>query len=286
MKSKKFNIIGIGELLWDVLPDGKELGGAPANFTYHTNFFGANSTIISALGNDGQGEEICSLLKERNLKYSINTVNYPTGWVSVKLNNGIPKYIIHENVAWDFIELKEEVIHVLEKADAICFGTLSQRSEVAFKTIHRAINLVPKTALKILDVNLRQSYYAKNIIEESLKCANVVKLNDEELVVLSTMFNLANSQDEACKQLLNQFNLKLLALTKGSEGSVLFTQREISRYPTPKVKVVDTIGAGDSFTAVMVMGLLSGKGLKQIHKEASEHAAKVCMHKGATPRLN
>ncbi|MDD3721767.1 MAG: carbohydrate kinase [Lutibacter sp.] len=286
MKSKKFNIIGIGELLWDMLPNGKELGGAPANFAYHTNFFDANSTIISALGNDENGKEIYSLLNERNLKYSINTVNYPTGWVSVKLNNGIPEYIIHENVAWDFISLKDEIIPVLQKADAICFGTLSQRSEVAFKTIHRAINLVPKMALKILDVNLRQSYYTKKILEESLKCANVVKLNDEERVVLSEMFRLSTAQDEACKQLLNKFNLKLLALTKGIEGSVLYTSNEISSYPTPKVAVVDTIGAGDSFTASMVVGLLSGKPLKQIHKEASQHAAKVCMYKGATPKLN
>lgn len=285
MKTKKFSVIGIGELLWDMLPDGKELGGAPANFAYHVNFFGANSTIISALGNDESGEEIYCLLKKRNLKYSINIVNYPTGWVSVKLDKGIPNYVIHENVAWDFIALKDDVIPVLQKADAICFGTLSQRSKVSFETIQEAIKLVPKTALKVLDINLRQSFYTKNIIEASLKCANVLKLNDEELLVLSEMFHLPNKEDEACKQILNQFNLKLLALTKGSEGSILYTPTEISNYPTPKVKVVDTIGAGDSFTAAMVMGFLSGKQLKQIHKEASEHAAKVCASKGATPKI-
>lgn len=285
MKTKKFSIIGIGELLWDMLPGGKELGGAPANFAYHANFFGANSTIISALGNDENGEEIELLLKENKLKYSINTVHYPTGWVSVKLNNGIPNYVIHENVAWDFIALKDEVIPVLQKADAICFGTLSQRSKVSFDSIHEAIKLVPKTALKVLDINLRQSFYTKDIVEASLKCANVVKLNDEELMVLSGMFHLPSNVDEACKQLLNQFNLKLLAFTKGAEGSILYAQNETSNYPTPKVKVVDTIGAGDSFTAAMVMGLLNGKQLKQIHKEASEHAAKVCTYKGATPKL-
>lgn len=285
MKTKKFSVIGIGELLWDMLPDGKELGGAPANFAYHANFFGANSTIISALGNDESGKEIRDLLKKRNLEYSINIVNYPTGWVSVKLDKGIPNYVIHENVAWDFIALKEEVIPVLQKADAICFGTLSQRSEESFETIQEAIKLVPKTALKVLDINLRQSYYTKNIIEASLKCANVVKLNDEELVILSEMFHLSTGQDEACRQLLNQFNLKLLTLTKGGEGSVLYMPNEISSYPTPKVTVVDTIGAGDSFTAAMVMGLLNGKPLKQIHKEASEHAAKVCASKGATPKI-
>lgn len=285
MKTKKFSVIGIGELLWDMLPDGKELGGAPANFAYHANFFGANATIISALGNDESGEEIYGLLKKRNLEYSINIVNYPTGWVSVKLDKGIPNYVIHENVAWDFIALKDAVIPVLQKADAICFGTLSQRSKVSFETIQEAIKLVSKTALKVLDINLRQSFYTKNIIDASLKCANVVKLNDEELVILSKMFHLPTGQDEACRQLLNQLNLKLLALTKGSEGSVLYTPNEISSYPTPKVTVVDTIGAGDSFTAAMVMGLLNEKPLKQIHNEAIEHAAKVCASKGATPKI-
>lgn len=285
MKSKKFNVIGIGELLWDVLPDGKELGGAPANFAYHANFFGANATIISALGNDENGEEIRSLLKERNLKYVINTVNYPTGSVSVKLNKGIPNYLIHENVAWDFMVLNEEAISALKKADAICFGTLSQRSKVSFETIQEALKLVPETALKVFDVNLRQSYYTEEMIKTSLKFANVVKLNEEELVVLSEMFHLSTKEDEACKQLLNQFDLKLLALTKGSEGSVLCTVNEISSYPTPKVKVIDTIGAGDSFTAALVVGFLSGKQLKQIHKEAAEHAAKVCAAKGATPKM-
>ncbi|MDO9137075.1 MAG: carbohydrate kinase [Lutibacter sp.] len=285
MKIKKFNIIGIGELLWDMLPDGKELGGAPANFAYHANFFGANSTIISALGNDQNGNEIELLLKENKLKYSINKVHNPTGRVSVKLDNGIPNYVIHENVAWDFIALKDEVIPVLEKADAICFGTLSQRSKVSFHTIHEAIKLVPKTALKVLDINLRESYYTKDLIEASLKCANVVKLNDEELMVLSEMFHLPSNVNEACKQLLEQYSLKLLAFTKGAEGSILYAKNETSNYPTPKVKVLDTIGAGDSFTAAMVMGLLKGKPLKEIHKEASEHAAKVCTYKGATPRF-
>lgn len=283
MIRKKFNVVGIGELLWDVLPDSKELGGAPANFTYHANYLGANSTIISAVGDDELGEEILLLLKERNLKYTINIVEYPTGEVSVQLDNGIPNYVIHENVAWDFIKLKKEAISILKKADAICFGTLSQRSKESFKTIQKALNLVPATALKIFDVNFRQSYYSKNIIENSIKYANVLKLNDEELIILSNMFNLPNSQDEACKKLFNLFDLKLLALTNGLKGSVLFNQKEISRYSVPKVVVVDTIGAGDSFTAALVVGMLKGKSLEQIHKDANEHAAKVCMYRGATP---
>jgi len=283
MRNSTFNVIGIGELLWDLLPDGKELGGAPANFVYHTNYFGANSFLISAIGNDNYGEEIISILKKRNVNYAINKVEYPTGTVSVALKNGIPSYKIHENVAWDYITLKEEAIPVLEKADAICFGTLSQRSKTSLKSIEKAISLVPKTALKVFDINLRSFYYTKEIIEASLKSANVLKLNDEELIILTEMFNLKGDQEKGCKQLLNKFNLKFLALTNGSKGSMLFNKNEISRLSVPKIKVVDTIGAGDSFTAAMVMGILNKKPLIKIHKEAVLHAAKVCSNKGATP---
>ncbi|MDP3314407.1 carbohydrate kinase [Lutibacter sp.] len=285
MTNKKFNIVGIGELLWDMLPDGKELGGAPANFSYHCNYFGANSIIISALGNDEHGEEISSILKEKKLNYSINYVEKPTGFVSVKLANGIPSYHIHENVAWDFIELKNDGIEALKIADAICFGSLSQRSKTSYKAIHNALSTVPEAALKVFDINLRQSYFNKKLIEDSLKYANVLKLNDEELIVLRKMFDLKNTEDEACMQLLNQFNLKLVALTNGSKGSILYTKNEISQLSVPKVKVIDTIGAGDSFTAAMIMGMLSEKPLKQTHLAATEHASKVCMYKGGTPIL-
>jgi len=285
MKSKKFNIIGIGELLWDMLPTGKELGGAPVNFVYHTSYFGANSTIISAVGNDKLGEELCSVLDRKKIEFSINTVDKPTGTVSVKLNNGIPSYIIHENVAWDFIQLKKEFIEALKNADAICFGTLAQRSKESYNTINQAIKLVPNTALKVFDINFREPFYNQEIIESSLKLANVFKLNDEELIILSTMFNLKGTQEELCKQLMNLFSLKFLALTNGSKGSLLFTASEISKLSVPKIKVVDTVGAGDSFTAAMIIGLLNKKPLKIIHEQAVAHAAKVCLSKGATPNF-
>jgi len=283
MKNKTFTVIGVGELLWDVLPNGKELGGAPANFCYHTSYFGANSFLISALGNDVYGREIISILKKRNTNYAINTVKYPTGIVSVKLKKGIPTYKIHENVAWDFIQLKNEAIPVLKNADAICYGTLSQRSETSLKTIQKAISLVPKTALKVFDINLRASYYTKEIIEDTLKCSNVLKLNDEELIVLTKMFDLNEDQEKSCKQLLNKFDLKLVALTNGSKGSILFTNNEISRCSVPKIKIIDTIGAGDSFTAALIMGILNEKTLKETHETAVKHAAKICSSKGATP---
>jgi fructokinase len=285
MKNSTFTVIGIGEILWDMLPDGKEVGGAPANFAYHTQYFGANSWVISAIGNDKLGKEIIEILKKRNINYAINKVNYPTGTVSVKLKEGIPFYDIHENVAWDFITLNKAAISELEKADAICFGTLSQRSITSLKTIKKALNLVPESALKVLDINLRALYYSKEIIEDSLKAANVLKLNDEELIVLTKMFNLKRNQENSCQELLNKFNLKYLALTNGSKGSLLFHNDEISKLAVPKIKVVDTIGAGDSFTAAMIIGILNKKPLIKIHEAAVMHAAKVCAHKGATPTI-
>ncbi|MCF6180909.1 carbohydrate kinase [Lutibacter sp.] len=283
MENSVFNVIGIGELLWDILPEGKELGGAPANFVYHTKYFGAKSFIISAIGNDNLGEEIIAVLNKRNINCSVNKVNYPTGTVSVALKSGIPSYIIHENVAWDFIKLQKEAIPIIENADAICFGTLSQRSITSLKTIKKVLSLVPEHALKVFDINLRALYYSKEIIESSLKAANVLKLNDEELIVLTKMFNLKGNQEECCKQLLNKYNLKYLALTNGSKGSLIFHKDKISKLAVPKIKVIDTIGAGDSFTAAMVMGILNKNTLIKIHKDAVMHAAKVCANKGATP---
>jgi len=284
MKNSEFNVIGIGELLWDMLPDGKEVGGAPANFAYHAKYFGAKSKVISAIGKDSLGKEIISVLNNRNINYILNEVEYPTGTVSVKLKDGIPTYEIHENVAWDFIALNQEAIAALKTADAICFGSLSQRSNKSIRAIETALKLVPKKALKIFDINLRLQFYSNEIIENSLKEANVLKLNDEELIVLTKMFHLKGNQEAKCVQLLNRFNLNYLALTNGAKGSILFHKNNISRLTVPKVKVVDTIGAGDSFTAALVMGILYKKSLIKIHKSATNHAAKVCAHKGATPK--
>ncbi|MGV6844662.1 MAG: PfkB family carbohydrate kinase, partial [Lutibacter sp.] len=209
----------------------------------------------------------------------------PTGTVSVKLNNGIPSYVIHENVAWDFIQLKKESIEALKKADAICFGSLGQRSIESYNSIIKALKIVPDTALKVYDINIRAPFYNKEIIENSLKLANVFKLNDEELIILKNMFELKGNQEEVCMQIIKLFNLKFLALTNGSKGSLLFSSTEISKLSVPKIKVVDTVGAGDSFTAAMIIGLLNKKPLKTIHKEAVAHAARVCQSKGATPNF-
>ncbi len=285
MNEQKYSIIGIGELLWDIFPDGKQLGGAPSNFAFHTNNLGANTLIISSLGNDKEGEEIADILKKRKINHSINISDYPTGKVNVELNEGIPQYEIVKNVAWDFIELKSEAKSNLENADAVCFGSLAQRSEKSFETIQKALSYVKDSTLKVFDINLRQNYFNTEIIEKSLQLANVLKLNDEELDVLIELFNLQTAEDKACRELIKKYNLKYLALTKGSKGSKIFYMNNISEFPVPKIKVVDTVGAGDSFTAKMIIEILNKSPLSVIHKEATLYSAKVCMHKGATPNI-
>jgi fructokinase len=283
---KNFNIVGIGELVWDILPDGKELGGAPANFSFHTKNLGANSTIISAIGDDDFGEEMQTLLSNRNLNYILNYSRYPTGTVSVDLKDGIPGYVIRENVAWDDISLEPKAISILKNTSAICFGTLAQRLETSRLTIQSALKLVGNDVLKVFDINLRQHYYSKDVIVKSLQDANIIKLNSEELIILSRFFNLSEKSEVACTQLLLQFDLNLVALTNGGKNSILVTNEEISVLDSPKVKVVDTVGAGDAFTAALIIGLLKKDPLRQIHRHATNYAALVCTFKGAMPLIS
>lgn len=282
---KRFRITGIGEVLWDLLPGGKMLGGAPANFCFHAQRLGAESAIISATGNDHLGDEIVKTLDEKGVHHILNYPDYPTGTVSVKLIEGIPEYIIHTEVAWDFIKPGDEAIKWIKDSDAICFGTLCQRSEVSAKSIEKALSLVPEKALKVLDVNLRQHFFTKEILEKSFRKANVVKLNDEEIEVIGSLFELTGSPVEKCRTLMNRFQIDIVALTMGENGSRLMTATEESYLPVPKVFVVDTVGAGDSFTAVMVMGLLNKKLLQVLHSEASQYAARVCTFSGAMPEF-
>lgn len=280
---KNFNVIGIGEILWDVLPDGKLLGGAPANFAYHLCQLDADGGIISAINEDKLGNEIREKVEKLGFQDYLSISEKPTGTVTVLLEDGIPSYTIHENVAWDNIDLTVGAKTALLNCDAICFGTLAQRSEHSRKNIWKALEMVPKNCLKIFDVNLRQDYYSKEIVEKSLHFANVCKLNDEELVVLTDMFGLNGSDEEKCRLLMDAFGLDVLALTMGTSGSILLSEEERSEQPTPLVEVADTIGAGDSFTATMAMGLLKGLPLKQIHSQAIQVSAYICTQKGATP---
>ncbi len=285
----KLKIIGIGELLWDVLPEGKKLGGAPCNFVYHAQNLGASGLAISAVGNDANGEEILKVLKANNLSVKLIQVNSkPTSTVDITLNSeGVPEYSIHEDVAWDFLVLNQETIKAVSEADIICFGSLAQRSKTSRESIERIMDFSRPETLIVYDINLRQDYYSKKIIKKSLQLCNVLKLNEEELPVVCDMLDVnAESEERQIHDLINEYNLELVAYTKGSEGSLLVTPSESSYLQSPMVKVKDTVGAGDSFTAAMIMGFAKGNLLKELHQKAVSLSAFVCTKDGAMPEYN
>jgi len=284
--NKKFIVIGIGEVLWDMFPDGKILGGAPVNFAYHAMQLGAVGVAVSSVGNDELGREIMDSVNAKGVENCIAFNKYPTSTVDVTLKDGKPEYVIHENVAWDFVELTPEAIEILKHADAVCFGTLAQRSQVSHEAILEALQLVPEQCLKVYDINLRQKYYSKELISESLSIANVFKINDDEVELFKQLFGLEGSETEVCQKIKETYSLEYLALTKGEKGSYLFHENEVSFLPTPFVNVEDTVGAGDSFTSAMVIGILNQKPLNEIHRKAVEISAFVCTQKGGTPVLH
>lgn len=279
----------MGEALWDVLPEGKKIGGAPANFAYHVSQFGLNSKVVSAVGEDKLGTEILENLQAKKLKMQIETVPYPTGTVQVELDaEGVPCYDIKEGVAWDNIPYTKDLEELAHQACAVCFGSLAQRSVVSRNTINAFLDAMPHDAnvLKIFDINLRQSFYTKEILCNSFKRCNILKINDEELVTVSRMFGYPGIDlQDKCWILLGKYNLKMLILTCGVNGSYVFTPGEMSFVETPKVEVADTVGAGDSFTAAFVAAILSGKTVREAHELAVETSAYVCTQNGAMPEL-
>ena len=285
-KQKSYQVAGIGELLWDLLSGGKQLGGAPCNFAYHASRAGCESFVISALGTDASGDEILARFEKLRLDKTFvqQTSDYPTGTVTVSLDaNGIPSYIIHENVAWDNIDWNSSLETLAKSVDAVCFGSLAQRNVVSHQTILKFLEATRTDCFRVFDINLRQSFYTEAIIIRLLELANILKLNDDELPVVAELLELQGNDDELLTQLMNRFKLKLIALTKGAKGSLLFTENEQSYLEVPKVKIADTVGAGDSFTAVLVAGLLQNHDLKRIHKTATTVAAFVCTQNGAMP---
>ncbi len=280
----KKTVIGLGEILWDMLPGGKALGGAPANFAYHAGRLGEEGWVISAIADDPLGNEILDSLKGRPIRSLIQTVPQPTGTVQVTLDEkGVPSYNITEDVAWDNIPFTEEMKAVASKADAICFGSLVQRMPVSGKTVLDVVDSAPESCLKVFDINLRQHYYGKEVITESLKRADVLKINDEEIDVISELFGLKGVQEDACRELVSEFGLKFVILTKGADGSSVVTADEVVFRPSEKVEVVDTVGAGDAFTAAFVVNYLRGESLAECQKAATETAGYVCARKGAMP---
>ena len=282
-------IVGMGEALWDVLPEGKKIGGAPANFAYHVSQFGFDSRIVSAVGEDTDGTEIMDVFQKKALKTMIARVPYPTGTVQVTLDAvGVPCYDIKEAVAWDNIPFTDELKSVALNTRAVCFGSLAQRSQVSRDTIKRFLDAMPDLdgSLKIFDVNLRQGFYTKEILCDSMSRCNVLKINDEELVVISRIFDYPGIDlQDKCWILLAKYNLKMLILTCGTNGSYVFTPGVVSFQETPRVAVADTVGAGDSFTAAFTSAVLAGKPVQEAHKLAVEVSAFVCTQSGAMPEL-
>lgn len=283
-------VVGMGEALWDMLPEGRKLGGAPANFAYHVSQFGLDSRVVSAVGDDELGDEILTNFAEKQLECLIEKVPYPTGTVQVTLDaKGIPCYEIKEGVAWDNIPFTPALEALAKQTRAVCFGSLAQRNTVSCETINRFIDEMPKgdDVLKIFDINLRQHFYSKELIEASLKKCNVLKINDEELEVVAEMFGFANIDfQDKCWILLAKYNLKMLILTCGVNGSYVFTPGEVSFLETPQVQVADTVGAGDSFTGSFVAAILKGNSVKEAHRLAVDVSAYVCTQNGAMPQLS
>jgi len=276
-------IVGIGEILWDMLPAGKALGGAPANFAYHALRLGEEGWAVSAIGDDPLGAEIMDIVTRKKLRHIIAVTDKPTGTVQVELDDkGVPGYNIKEDVAWDNIPFTPEMEALAARADAVCFGSLVQRM-ASRDSVLRFLRATRPEALRVFDINLRQHYYSREVIDESLKLADILKINDEEIRIVADMFGLGDDDTAACRALIARYGLQLVILTKGADGSEVITEDESFPQKAGKVKVVDTVGAGDSFTAAFVVAYLRGLSLSDAQRLANETAAYVCSCKGAMP---
>ena len=281
-------IVGLGEALWDVLPEGKKLGGAPAICAYHAGQFGLDTIAISALGEDALAEETIEALKEHGLNYLMPRVPYPTGTVQVTLaEGGIPTYEIKEGVAWDNIPYTDEMAEIAKNARAVCFGSLAQRNKVSRENIRKFLADTPADCLKICDINLRQQFYSKEVLEDSFQLCNILKINDEELVVVNRMFGYDGlDMRQTCEKMVQDYGLKMLVLTCGTNGSYVFTDDGLTSFQdTPKDEVADTVGAGDSFTGSFCACILNGKPVQEAHKTAVQISAFVCTQNGAMPTI-
>ena len=277
-------IVGIGEILFDLLPSGAQLGGAPANFAYHVCCLGGRGVAVSAIGKDKLGEEVKSILASKKLEAVLPEVDFPTGVVKVSLDDrGVPEYTIIENVAWDNVPYTAEMKALASQAAAVCFGTLAQRNPVTRATVMSFIADMPEDSLKVYDINLRQHFYSREIIEESLKVADILKINDEEIGVVGELFGMEGEYEAICRVLIECYGLKLVILTKGAAGSDVITMEETHSVECPVVKIADTVGAGDSFTAAFVHAYLRGDSLADCHAVANRISAFVCSRSGAMP---
>ncbi|MGN0237833.1 MAG: carbohydrate kinase [Lepagella sp.] len=290
MNDNRNIVVGMGEALWDCLPEGRKIGGAPANFAYHVSQFGIDSRVVSAVGNDDLGSEILDTFNSMGLNTDhIKTVDFPTGTVDVTLDEKrVPHYNIVQDVAWDNIPCTPDLMELASRTRAVCFGSLAQRSEVSRRTILSFLDAVPDTpdSYKVFDINLRQSFFTPDVLKESISRCNVLKINDEELGLVSQMFGYPGIDfKDQCWIILGKYALKLLILTCGTDGSYVFTPGKVSFLPTPIVEVADTVGAGDSFTGAFLASLLHGKSVEEAHRLAVDTSAFVCTCNGAMPKL-
>jgi fructokinase len=279
-------IVGIGEVLWDHFEDKDNyvLGGAPFNFAYHVNQFGLNSLVISAIGNDKLGQKLEADVKKKNVPYMLERLNLPTGVVNVKEVDGKPRYDILTERAWDYIPDTEQLKEIAANTKAACFGSLAQRSETSRNSIFAFLDAMPSDALRIFDINLRQKWYTEEVIKTSLQKANVLKINDDELLIIQRMFGYIDiTPENTCRLIMRDYQLDMLILTCGDKGSYIFTKDEMSYLSTNDIEVVDTVGAGDSFTASFIASMLKGKTIHEAHRIAVNVSAFVCTQAGATP---
>lgn len=286
--TKPFVIIGLGEVLFDVLPEGEKIGGAPMNFAYHAGALGARGVPVSTVGRDERGERALRELAGRGLPVAAisEDPDRPTGYVAAAVDGqGLARYVFPEDVAWDHLALNDAALAAAAEADAVCFGSLAQRSPDSRRAVARFLKATPEKTFKVFDVNLRQNFYSREILEASLRMADMVKLSDEELPVLADMFSLGSDEKTALMKLLRRHCLHLAVLTRGPRGSVIASLGEISEHPGERAEVADTIGAGDSFTAATVLGILNARPLDEINAHANKVAAYVCSQAGAMPPI-
>lgn len=278
--------IGLGEILWDLLPEGKCLGGAPANFAFHAGQLGCEAYPVSAVGDDALGREIEATLDGLDLsRDGLRRVAAPTGTVTVTLTDGQPEYTIHTGVAWDNLPYGHALAELAARADVICFGSLAQRAPASKESVLSFVDGTRPDCWRIFDINLRQHYYDAATIEDSLIRADALKLNDAELPVVARLLGFDGDEAQMVEQLRTNFDLRLVALTRGGDGSALYGKHRVSERAVAPTTVADTVGAGDAFTAALAWGLLHYEDLDRLHDRASALASLVCAERGATPRF-
>ena len=284
---KKYKVAGFGEVLWDIYPEAKTLGGAPSNFAIHSKQLGADSFLISCVGEDSLGKEAQKLLNDFGLDTSGIQVNkyFSTGRVEVKLDQmGNPSYKIDEESAWDYIIFDEKIRNICQLLDSVCYGTLVQRNSNSKRALIKILDSIPINCLKVFDVNFRQEFHNKEIIKLSLEQADIVKMNQLEFYQIADMLCISQKWEKGALSLIQEFNLKLVIITLGEKGSIMATKKDyIIHTPHNKINILSTVGAGDAYTASVVMGWLNQKPLNEIILEATNLASHVCGFMGSIP---